>query len=471
MRKQLFWTLLAVCILMAVSAPAQEGVAAVEKAQTGVIRSFWELTRYAREFRWPLFFTFIMGIVLAVKKGVELFFEWIAARRYFRPEFTRLTASQQAAAFARERYSMASDTVLHLLQTLEAAPDAGKFTEEMETFTKTRNQNFSTFRNRMAFWSDTAGALGLLGTVWGMFITFFRGTMEPQEILSGMGIALITTLMGLVISIVINLFSTEIGGFYNCLMERYTAIGHILWRQMVKRQPEHQTGKTAASPSAVKASNNDEAWYRLSAAAGDGQKIMGRGTVKTPLTIRLIGSRKGRKSKLAGEPIRFTCPKGWGKFQNGSETIQVKTDGSGKAEAYFTAGLQLGRCHIEASHPGLPVPPVQFEILIEGVKPASIREVSGNNQSAPAGGSLPEALAVEVLDASGKPLPHCPVQFRVSMGDAQFANQKAAMIIDTDEKGKAMAELVLGPKPGFFSVEAHADGLPSKKVTFKALGQ
>lgn len=470
MRKHLFWTLLVLCILVTVSAPAQEAAAAAEESQTGAIRSFWELTRYAREFRWPLFFTFIMGIVLAVKKGVELFFEWVAARRFFRPEFTRLTAPQQAAAFARERHSMASDMVLHLLRTLEAAPDAGKFTEEMETFTKTRNQNFSTFRNRMAFWSDTAGALGLLGTVWGMFITFFRGTMEPQEILSGMGIALITTLMGLVISIVINLFSTEVGGFYNRLMERYTAIGHILWRQVVKRRPGAEPGKRAA-PSAEKPSSSEEAWYRLSSVAGNGQKVMGRGTVRTPLTVRLTGSRKGKKSRLAGEPVRFSCPKGWGKFQNGSETIQVKTDNSGKAEAYFTAGPELGRCRIEASHPGLPVPPVQFEIEIESVKPASIREVSGNNQSAAAGAVLAEALAVEVLDKSGKPLPGCPVRFKVNMGEAVFANRKTAMVIDTDESGKAMAELTLGSVPGFYSVEARADGLTGSAVTFKALGQ
>ncbi len=62
----------------------------------------------------------------------------------------------------------------------------------------------------MWFISDSEGALGLLGTVWGMYTTFMGGIMQPQYIIGGMGVALVTTLYGLIASLIINLFTTEI---------------------------------------------------------------------------------------------------------------------------------------------------------------------------------------------------------------------------------------------------------------------
>jgi biopolymer transport protein ExbB/TolQ len=42
-----------------------------------------------------------------------------------------------------------------------------------------------------------------MGTVWGMFTVFFQGSAEQEVILRGMGIALITTLLGLVVTIMV----------------------------------------------------------------------------------------------------------------------------------------------------------------------------------------------------------------------------------------------------------------------------
>ena len=67
----------------------------------------------------------------------------------------------------------------------------------------------------MGFISDTAGALGVLGTVWGIFETFHGGKLDGPTILQGMSVSLVTTLVGLVISLVLNAGATSVFSLFN----------------------------------------------------------------------------------------------------------------------------------------------------------------------------------------------------------------------------------------------------------------
>jgi len=65
----------------------------------------------------------------------------------------------------------------------------------------------------MAFLADTAGGLGLLGTVWGIYRGFAAKAVvqSNDELLAAMGVALVTTFVGIVVSVIINWMSTETG--------------------------------------------------------------------------------------------------------------------------------------------------------------------------------------------------------------------------------------------------------------------
>ncbi len=65
------------------------------------------------------------------------------------------------------------------------------------------------------FLSDTAGALGLLGTVWGIFATFHSGRLDGPTILQGMSVSLVTTLVGLIISSILNMGATAVFAIFN----------------------------------------------------------------------------------------------------------------------------------------------------------------------------------------------------------------------------------------------------------------
>ncbi len=84
---------------------------------------------------------------------------------------------------------------------------------EADFYREKEEHRFNTFEARMAFLADTAGGLGLLGTVWGIYRGFAAKSIAASndDLLAAMGIALVTTFMGIVVSVIINWLSTEMG--------------------------------------------------------------------------------------------------------------------------------------------------------------------------------------------------------------------------------------------------------------------
>jgi len=472
-----------------------------QSTQSKGINSFWALTEKAQEFRWPLFLTFIIGMIIVVKKVVELAIDWMNARAIYNENFSRFKRKEQIESFARQYKCVVSDLIRLLLHSLKTSPNASQFTEEVEKFNEIRKQQFETFQNRMVFWSDTAGALGLLGTVWGMFQTFFRGDMDKQAILSGMGVALITTLMGLVISVILNFFATEVNGFFNKILIKFSQVSERLWLRILDIQPALVASvpqadistktvprrsdfssipdKVEKKPVVQKKVNQEEeehieeeeVEYQLVGISGNAQKVFISQKSKQPFVVELQRVKNGLKQKVVGEAVTFFVANKIGIFDNGKGEVVKKTDGSGRAEVYFTPVKQNGDCQITVRHDSLPVDPVQFEVRVLAIKPADIRIRNGNNQSGPSGKTLPEPVVLEVVDEKENPIPNCVVQLKVVMGNGNFSNNKSSMEIATDDNGLVNVIFTLGSKGGFNAVQAEVADLADKRLSIQALGQ
>jgi hypothetical protein len=89
--------------------------------------------------------------------------------------------------------------------------------------------------------------------------------------------------------------------------------------------------------------------------------------------------------------------------------------------------------------------------LLDATAQQRILMVSGNGQSSPIGGILPQPLVVEVVNAVGQPLPNVPLTFNLIKGDGQltaFPQQGRQITIQTDANGQASATLQLGTRVG-----------------------
>jgi biopolymer transport protein ExbB/TolQ len=448
-------------------------------SKTKGIKKWWDFTEKAEEFQWPLIFNFIIGVVLIIKKIVDLYLDRRKAAEIYKLQFGSFKTVEQILGSVRQNKSMIGELMTLLLKSLHFSPDGSQFNEELAKFISSKRADFSIFQNRMVFWSDTAGALGLLGTVWGMFLTFFKGTMDQQSILSGMGVALVTTIMGLVISLVINFCSTEISSFFDNQMIRIAAITEDLRNWAIKNNAALRPAVAVepAPPRRVVTAEERPAKRgpscELTIVSGDGQESEIRQALKLPLTVEVNEIDGHNRRKLSTETVVFRAEDDCGVFENGSNQIQSQTNPSGRARASFTP-KQPGTCTIEARCPRFDAEPVRFTARTSEPKkrePGELRLKSGNNQSGPAGSRLAKPLVAEVLDEQGVPVPGCAVEFRVEIGDGVFADKQTSNQVRTNDAGLASVEYRLGPEPGFNSVKAAAEGLPKKTVTFQILGQ
>jgi len=109
----------------------------------------------------------------------------------------------------------ASRLMFQMITTFDKTNRAEPIGDDVNQFLGAERESFETFNRINSFLSETAGALGLLGTVWGIFQTFHAGKLDGPTILQGMSISLVTTLVGLIISLVLNMGGTYVFTLFN----------------------------------------------------------------------------------------------------------------------------------------------------------------------------------------------------------------------------------------------------------------
>jgi hypothetical protein len=98
--------------------------------------------------------------------------------------------------------------------------------------------------------------------------------------------------------------------------------------------------------------------------------------------------------------------------------------------------------------------------------PERLRIFSGDQQSAPAGESVANPLVVETLDVAGRPVPGAVIIF--AFVDLPIGAEVEPANTETDETGRAAAEVTLGTPAGHQNVEARLDDPASDlKVQFR----
>lgn len=174
-----------------------------------------------KHFKYPLLGILFAGLFLGLFHAGILFMEQRKSQPLAKMSFQRASSVEIETELKSKAGASELGHLLRLLFTLHKAGNGTEedFHNEVAHAAKTRQERFGTFRNWMIFLSDSAGALGLLGTVMGMYSTFWGGALDAVQVVSGMGIALSTTLVGIVISIALNLVATLLSNYFDRQME------------------------------------------------------------------------------------------------------------------------------------------------------------------------------------------------------------------------------------------------------------
>lgn len=150
-----------------------------------------------------------------------------------------------------------------------------------------------------------------------------------------------------------------------------------------------------------------------------------------------------------GVPVTFAVASGGGSLS----TTTVISNSEGLASVTWTLGTTAGAQAVVATSPGLPA--VNFTAVAEADDPASIAIVSGNNQVASPGVTLPQPLRVRILDEFGNGVPGVAITFSTSPADGVITPPSGL----TGADGIAQANWTLGPAGGLKTATASGAGL------------
>jgi hypothetical protein len=121
---------------------------------------------------------------------------------------------------------------------------------------------------------------------------------------------------------------------------------------------------------------------------------------------------------FSGNSVTFSDNGAGGIFSNGNPIV---TGADGTATQTYTLPKVAGAVSINATAIGISSPAVFTETAVPGPA-ASIAIVSGNNQTAPNGTQLPQALVVVVTDQYGNPVSGVSVGFSDAGSGGTFSN-------------------------------------------------
>jgi hypothetical protein len=189
--------------------------------------------------------------------------------------------------------------------------------------------------------------------------------------------------------------------------------------------------------------------------SGNNQSAPVNTALPQPLVVQ-VNDQGG--NPVAGVSVTFSAPSGT------LSSASANTNTSGQASVNYTTGGSVGTVTITAAVNGLNT---QITVNVTAGAPATVTISGGNNQFAPAGATLPQALSVVVADQYGNPVSGIAVNFsdNGAGGLFSFANP-----VTTDSSGTASQIYTLPPSPGTVSIYATATGVANPAV-FTETGQ
>lgn len=177
--------------------------------------SAWRIIEMTDWLFWPFVALTASGILLITYRTLNEYREYMRSRILLQHRISVSDLRKLVRTVQTTPPNRASRLMHQMIATFNKTNRAEPIGDDINQYLTGERDSFETFNRVLGFLSDTAGALGLLGTVWGIFMTFHGGKLDGPTILQGMSISLVTTLVGLIISLVLNMGATGVFAFFN----------------------------------------------------------------------------------------------------------------------------------------------------------------------------------------------------------------------------------------------------------------
>lgn len=466
---------------------------------TGItdMQSFWSMIQLGGGIGYLTIVVLGVGLFLALVRLLELLNDARHMRHALNLQFATLPLEDMPKQIHAAGNSWLGQLMISMVNLYRISGTTQSIQQEVSNFLQYITDQFDSFRGRMAFLSDSAGALGLLGTVWGMFLTFFGGNLgDSEKILNGMGVALVTTLIGLVVSLILNFSATELFSMFNRRLDIITQKSDELRLRLLElergrremfgetqRRAEHagEPARPKVLPSAAQTARREPEPQvqavkepapiilpRLRMITKMPDKVQAGAHLPAPLKVQVV-SQEG--APLHRQPVAFVIAKGKSTFGDGERQTTVLAKENGEVSCDFIASLAPETCEVRVALVNEPAQQWQGRVEIVPGPPSRGRIEGGNDQAGKVGQTLADPLSVKVMDRCNNPVAGVRVNFRVALGRGVLEKQAAEITKVTNANGVAEVQYTLGPASGFNSVTAEFDGAEIQPLEFRALAR
>lgn len=509
------------------STPAKDQTSSQFKMDTGKrgfnVGTAFELYRICEAFGPPLVLTFVLGIFFIFQKWFVLRREGKDARKIpiadiktmsfddLKKMLTQVKEDQSEAEdqqgdvkekipllkrIFRQKKASSFQLINRLYKMFDAQQSTSSFNDETSSFLQNLKDMFNPFMTRVSFLSETAGALGLLGTVWGMFLVFYKGSPDPEDILRGMGVALATTIVGLVISITINSLTTVVSNMFDNHLDFMNGLAIVFQERLMKEEnplamkgqpinfdisaivdqlpdrkiPEKKVRRTEEEMDDLpKKSGVPKKEYNppseLKIISGDNQSGEVGTLLSQPIIVEVFDTNG---NPLENETVIFTAESSAGAFSNNNRIHKILTNEEGRVQTQFTLGKTAGERTILISVEGSNIRGMKLLAIARPTPPSKLVELKGNYQTGELGKRLPIPFTIAVQDKYDNPITMYEVEFSLKKGTGRFQDSpNAHFTAHTNEDGLAEVYFIIGNNRGAREVEVEAKKVEPSKILFE----
>ncbi len=182
--------------------------------------SLLALFAQAGGFQWPILMVLLAGLLTLALAAVRLGTDWHAARRVHALRVESAQVTHLDALLRSSKNSLYRCLLEGMMQVWRNVPVPGALGQESKIVLDTARAVYGRTQRLVGFFSSTAGGLGLLGTLVGIYALFSAQTRDAQTIFAGIAIAIVSTLLGIVVSIILELLEALVHTWTSRYLER-----------------------------------------------------------------------------------------------------------------------------------------------------------------------------------------------------------------------------------------------------------
>ncbi len=181
------------------------------------------LLTQAGGFQWPILAVLAAGLLALALASMRLVLDLRFARTMAGLPVDTLDAQDFEAALENNEPCLYRRLLRGMMQVWYNAPLASALGHEAGLVLQATRAAYGRTQRLVGFLSSTAGGLGLLGTLAGIYALFSAQTRDAQTIFAGIAIAVVSTLLGIVVSIILELLESLVHSWASRYHERAEA--------------------------------------------------------------------------------------------------------------------------------------------------------------------------------------------------------------------------------------------------------